>query len=105
MVGRGVLLDVPKEMGMARLEDGYGIIEFGKAAKSQQVEIKRGDYVIVRTGQMEEMLKTGSWDGYPGGDAPGFAFETLEWLQEKEISAIASILGGVRCDLMNRRRY
>lgn len=92
MVGRGVLLDVPKEMGMARLEDGYGITceDLERTAKSQQVEIKRGDYVIVRTGQMEEMLKTGSWDGYPGGDAPGFAFETLEWLQEKEISAIAS---------------
>ena len=25
MVGRGVLLDVPREMGVARLEDGYGI--------------------------------------------------------------------------------
>ena len=92
MVGRGVLLDVPKEMGMARLKDGYGITceDLDRTAKSQQVEIKRGDYVIVRTGQMEEMLRTGSWDGYPGGDAPGFAFETLEWLQDKEISAIAS---------------
>ena len=42
--------------------------------------VKRGDYVIVRTGQMERCLKAGSWDGYPGGDAPGFAFETLEWI-------------------------
>ena len=35
-----------------------------------------GDYAIVRTGMMERCQKAGSWDGYPGGDAPGFAFES-----------------------------
>ena len=47
-------------------EDLYG------TAKKQNVELKRGDYVIVRTGMMERCQKAGSWDGYPGGDAPGF---------------------------------
>ena len=32
----------------------------------------------------------GSWDGYPGGDAPGFAFETLDWIQRTELAALAS---------------
>ena len=45
---------------------------------------------IVRTGQMEAKLKAGSWDGYPGGDAPGFAFETLEWIKRTELAALAS---------------
>jgi len=54
------------------------------------VTVKRGDYVIVRTGQMERCLKAGSWDGYPGGDAPGFAFETLEWVARTELAALAS---------------
>ena len=31
-----------------------------------------------------------SWDGYPGGDAPGFAFETLEWVAKTELAALAS---------------
>ena len=52
--------------------------------------MKRGDYVIVRTGQMERCQKLGSWDGYPGGDAPGFAFETLEWIKRTELAALAS---------------
>jgi kynurenine formamidase len=52
--------------------------------------VKRGDYVIVRTGQMERCQKLGSWDGYPGGDAPGFAFETLEWIKRTELAALAS---------------
>ncbi|HEX9215513.1 MAG TPA: hypothetical protein VF864_00915, partial [Gemmatimonadales bacterium] len=40
--------------------------------------------------QMEAKLKAGSWDGYPGGDAPGFAFETLEWIKRTELAALAS---------------
>src|SRR5260221_382678 len=47
-------------------------------------------HTIVRTGQMEAKLDAGSWDGYPGGDAPGFAFETLEWIQRTELAALAS---------------
>jgi kynurenine formamidase len=54
------------------------------------VAIKRGDFVIVRTGQMEAKLAAGSWDGYPGGDAPGFSSETLDWIHRNEIAAIAS---------------
>jgi kynurenine formamidase len=92
MVGRGVLLDLPRVMGLEVLEDGYGITsdDLEKAAKAHGVEIGRGDFVVVRTGQMEQKMAAGSWDGYPGGDAPGFSFETLEWIHSKEIAAIAS---------------
>jgi len=44
----------------------------------------------VRTGQMERCLSAKSWDGYPGGDAPGFAFETLEFVARTELAALAS---------------
>ena len=79
MVGRGVFLDVARHKGEDSLDDGYGITceDLDATAKAQKVEVKRGDYVIVRTGQMERCFKAKSWDGYPGGDAPGFAFETL----------------------------
>ena len=30
------------------------------------------------------------WDGYPGDDAAGFAFETLEWIHRTELAALAS---------------
>jgi kynurenine formamidase len=92
MVGRGVFLDVARALGKKWLDDGYGITvaDLDKTAKMQNVEVKRGDFVIVRTGQMEAKLEAGSWDGYPGGDAPGFAFETLEWIKRTELAALAS---------------
>jgi kynurenine formamidase len=92
MVGRGVFLDVPRVLGMDMLADGYGITceDLDKTAAAQGVTVRRGDYVVVRTGQMEAKLKAGNWDGYPGGDAPGFAFETLHWIHERQLAAIAS---------------
>ena len=53
MVGRGVLLDVARFKGVDSLDDGYGITcaDLDGTAKKQNVELKRGDYVIVRTGR------------------------------------------------------
>jgi kynurenine formamidase len=92
MVGRGVFLDVARALGKKWLDDGYGITvaDLDKTAKMQNVTVKRGDFVVVRTGQMEAKLEAGSWDGYPGGDAPGFSFETLEWIKRTELAALAS---------------
>jgi kynurenine formamidase len=92
MVGRGVLLDVARALGKKWLDDGYGITiaDLDMTAKKQNVVVKKGDFVVVRTGQMEAKLEAGSWDGYPGGDAPGFSFETLEWIKRTELAALAS---------------
>jgi len=51
---------------------------------------------------MEAKLDAGSWDGYPGGDAPGFAFETLEWIQRTELAALASDTWAARCGERDR---
>jgi kynurenine formamidase len=92
MVGRGVLLDVARFKGVESLDDGYGITndDLYGTAKKQSVALKRGDYVIVRTGMMERCQKAGSWDGYPGGDAPGFSFETLDFVKDTQLAALAS---------------
>jgi kynurenine formamidase len=92
MVGRGVLLDVARFRGVEYLEDGYGISndELDATARSQNVEIRRGDFVIFRTGQMERCLKEQNWGSYAGGAAPGLKFETCYWIQEKEIAAICA---------------
>jgi kynurenine formamidase len=97
MVGRGVLLDVARAKGVARLEDGYPITiaDLDETARHQKVEVRRGDFVIVRTGQMEDCLARGDWGGYAGGDAPGLAFETCEWIYRKEIAAIGSDTWGI----------
>jgi kynurenine formamidase len=97
MVGRGVLLDVPRYKGLPWLEDGYGISneELDAVAEKQGVDIRKGDFVIVRTGQMERCLSEGKWGNYAGGDAPGVKFENCYWSQEKQIAAICSDTWGV----------
>jgi kynurenine formamidase len=97
MVGRGVLLDIARFKGVAHLDDGYGISndDLGQCAKAQNVEIRRGDFVILRTGQMERCLEEKKWGGFAGGDAPGVRFENCYWCQEREIAAICSDTWGV----------
>jgi kynurenine formamidase len=97
MVGRGVLLDVARHKGLDSLPDGYGISndELDAVAAAQGVEIRRGDFVIVRTGHMERCLKEKVWGGYAGGDAPGVKFENCYWCHGKEIAAICSDTWGV----------
>ena len=58
MVGRGVLLDIARFRGVDWLQDGEGISndELDSCARKQNVEIRRGDFVIIRTGQMERCL-------------------------------------------------
>src|SRR6478752_6765600 len=72
MIGRGVLLDIARFRDVDWLADGEGISndELDQCAKKQKVEIGRGDFVIVRTGQMERCLEEKKWGGYAGGDAP-----------------------------------
>jgi kynurenine formamidase len=92
MVGRGVLLDIARHQGLDSLEDGAGIgtADLEKCAAAQGVEIRRGDFVIVRTGHMERCLNSGSWGGYAGGDAPGLRFETADWIRRTDIAAICA---------------
>lgn len=97
MVGRGVLLDVARFKRFDSLDDGYGISneELDATARAQNVEIRKGDFVIVRTGQMERCLKAGKWGDFAGGPAPGVRFENCYWCHEKEIAAICSDTWGV----------
>lgn len=92
MVGRGVLLDVARFNGVDSLDDGYAITnaELDACAKAQGVEVRKGDFVIVRTGHQERCLAKGDWTGYAGGNAPGLAFETCYWIREKDIAAICT---------------
>ena len=61
MVGRGVLLDIARFKNVDHLPDGYGIAndELDACARAQNVAVGRGDFVIVRTGQLEKCLKDG----------------------------------------------
>jgi kynurenine formamidase len=97
MVGRGVLLDIARMLGVEHLPDGFAITNdlLDRAERHCRVAVRRGDFLLVRTGQMEAKMAARDWDGYSGGDAPGLAFETLDWLQAKQVAAIATDTWGV----------
>jgi len=97
MIGRGVLLDIARHRGVDWLADGEKITseELDACAKSQGVEIRAGDFVLIRTGQQERCLSEGSWEGYAGGDAPGLAYETCHWIRKHDIAAICADTWGV----------
>lgn len=92
MVGRGVFLDMARVKGVDCLDDGYPITndDLDEACSFHGLEVRPGDFVILRTGMMERCLDAGSWDGYSGGDAPGLAFETVEWIHDHQIAAYSS---------------
>jgi len=97
LVGRGLLLDIARWKKVDALKDGEGISndDLDACAAAQKVQIRKGDFVIVRTGQMEACNKRGEWGGYAGGDAPGLKFESCYWLQEKEVAGVCSDTWGV----------
>jgi len=97
LIGRGVLLDIARWKGVETLRDGEGIgnDDLDACAEAQRVEIRKGDFVIVRTGQMEACIRRGEWGGYAGGDAPGLKFESCYWLYEKEVAGVCSDTWGV----------
>jgi kynurenine formamidase len=97
VVGRGVLLDVPRTLGREWLEPGEGIggdlLEL--TCERQGVSIDAGDIVLVRTGQMAQVRSSSQWGDYAGGDAPGIDLSGAVWLLEREIAALATDTWGM----------
>jgi len=91
LVGRAVLLDVPRSKGLRWLEDGYPISsdDLEAAAEFGKVEVGTGDIILVRTGQMARCFAEG-WGTYAGGDAPGLSFFTIPWVANRNIAAVAT---------------
>lgn len=91
VAGRGVLLDIARHKGVPWLEAGEPIhrSDLEACAAAHDVEIRRGDIVLVRTGQMGEVKHRGAWGDYAGGNAPGLALDTCEWFHEHEVAALA----------------
>jgi kynurenine formamidase len=97
MVGRGILLNMARYGGVEGMAPGEGITgeDLDNCASEAKVAVKRGDFVLVRTGQLGQHLKSGTWAQFAGGDAPGLEFEMAVWLHDKEVAAIATDTWGV----------
>jgi kynurenine formamidase len=90
---RAVLLDVGRAVGDGELADGFAIttdhLQQTIAAQGETARVGRGDIVLLRTGQLWRCRRDG-WGQYAGGSAPGMSFETIDWVHDTEIAAIAT---------------
>lgn len=92
VVGRGVLLDLPRSQRRRWLEPGEPIhaADLDACATAEGVAIGRGDIVLVRTGQIAQCRDAGSWGTYAAGSAPGLGLDAAPWIFDHEIAALAT---------------
>jgi kynurenine formamidase len=89
IVGRGVLLDIPRLRGVPYLEPGEAVTraELEAAEKAQDVRLEEGDILIFRTGHHRRRLERGPWDnGYSGEGKAGLHVDTIPWMHERKIA-------------------
>ncbi len=99
LTGRGVLLDIAKLHGVDVLEPGHaiGYDDLTNAAEAQEVEIRTGDIILVRTG-LFAYAKAGDLDNYYGEPIPemgvvrsaGIGVTACEWFYDHNIAAVAT---------------
>jgi kynurenine formamidase len=87
MLCRGVLLDVPRALGLAALEPAHRITaaELEQTCRAQAVEVRAGDAVLVRSGWPEGRYQdAAAFLGFASG-VPGPDDSAAQWLAEKKI--------------------
>ncbi len=90
VLARGVLLDVARARGVDWVEPptALGAEDLEAVASSLGVEVRRGDAVLLRSGQMRRRRALGPWDPEQAG--VGLAPSAMGWLAERQVA----ILGG-----------
>jgi kynurenine formamidase len=90
VVGRGVLLDIPRLRGTRWVEPGEAVTrtELEAAERAEGVRLGEGDILVFRTGHHRRRLERGAWDnGYTGEGKAGLHVDTIPWMHERRIAA------------------
>ena len=90
LVGRGVLLDVPRVRGVPWVEPGEHIFreDLEAAERSEGVEVGPGDILLVRTGHNRRLAELGPWDT-PTAKA-GLHPTAASFLADRRVAALGS---------------
>ncbi|HEY2279690.1 MAG TPA: cyclase family protein [Streptosporangiaceae bacterium] len=90
IVGRGVLLDIPRLRGLPWLEPGEHVTadDLASAEASQRVRVGRGDLLFVRVGHRRRKAELGAWDA--AASRAGLHPSALEFVAEREVAVLGS---------------
>jgi kynurenine formamidase len=88
IVGRGVLLDIPRLRGVPWIEPGEHVTaaELAAAEQAQQVRAGPGDLLFVRVGHRRRRSELGPWD--VARSRAGLHPDTVEYLAERQVAAL-----------------
>ena len=89
IIGRAVLLDVARHLGVDCLAPGHRIEpdDLDAVLARQGVETRPGDIILLRTGLLGHWQRTGE---PMGTDQPGITIQCARWLKARDIAAIAA---------------
>ena len=90
LVGRGVLLDVPRLRGVPWLEPGEHVFreDLEAAERKQGVTVGTGDILLVRTGHARRLRELGPWD--TANAKAGLHPTTVLYLAERSVAVLGS---------------
>ena len=90
LVGRGVLLDVPRVRGIPWLEPGEHVFpaDLLAAEREHGVSVETGDILLVRTGHTRRQAELEPWD--TGSIKAGLHPTTASFLAERQVAALGS---------------
>jgi len=89
IAGRAVLLDIPRALGVERLEAGHAIGpgDLDRAVARAGVAVGPGDIVLVRTGWIRDYLADAN---VARKGTPGLGEATVAWLRERDVCAVGA---------------
>ena len=95
LVGRGVVLDMTRQMGkdMLAAGDNFGEADIKAAAEAQGVTLGKGDIVLFHTGWTEGMLESDP-QAWVSGE-PGLNVEGARYLASLDVMAVGADTWGV----------
>jgi kynurenine formamidase len=90
IVGRGVLLDIPRLRGVQWLEPGDHVTgeELAAAEAAQQVRVGPGDLLFVRVGHRMRRDHLGPWD--VAATRAGLHPQAMEFVAERQVAVLGS---------------
>ena len=98
IIGRGVLLDVPRVQGVSALPGGYAVTpaDLETTCEAQGVTVGPGDIVLLRTGRWapeanlpeEKPVYDDPHDAARWGQRAGWHPACMPWLREREVAVI-----------------